>query len=39
MRGRVARTLVRGRTVFCDGRIIAPPSGRLVTPETQRQPA
>jgi allantoinase len=39
MRARVARTLVRGRTVFCDGRIVAPPSGRLVTPETQRQPA
>jgi allantoinase len=39
MRARVVRTLVRGRTVFADGRIVAPPSGRLVTPETQRQPA
>jgi allantoinase len=39
VRARVVRTLVRGRTVFCDGRIVAPPSGRLVTPEPQRQPA
>jgi allantoinase len=39
MRARVVRTLVRGRTVFADGRIAAPPSGRLVTPEPQRQPA
>jgi allantoinase len=39
MRARVVRTLVRGRTVFRDGRIIAAPGGRLVTPETQRQPA
>jgi allantoinase len=39
MRARVARTLVRGRTVFAGGRIAAPPSGRLVTPEPQRQPA
>jgi allantoinase len=39
LRARVVRTLVRGHTVFADGRIVAPPSGRLVTPETQRQPA
>jgi allantoinase len=39
MRVRVVRTLVRGRTVFAGGRIAAPPSGRLVTPEPQRQPA
>jgi allantoinase len=39
MRARVVRTLVRGRTVFAGGRIVAPPSGRLVTPEPQRQPA
>jgi allantoinase len=29
---RVARTLVRGRTVFADGRIIGPPAGRLLIP-------
>jgi allantoinase len=39
MRARVVRTLVRGRTVFADGRIAAPPGGRLVTPERQRQTA
>jgi dihydroorotase-like cyclic amidohydrolase len=32
VRGRVVRTLVRGTTVFLDGRIVAPPAGRLVTP-------
>ena len=33
LRGRVVRTLVRGRTVFDDGRIVAePPHGRLITP-------
>jgi allantoinase len=32
VRGRVMRTLVRGTTVFLDGRIVAPPAGRLVTP-------
>ena len=31
---RVARTLVRGRTVFADGRIVGPPAGRLLTPAT-----
>lgn len=29
---RVVRTLVRGRTVFADGRIVGPPTGRLLTP-------
>jgi len=29
---RVVRTLVRGRTVFADGRIAGPPAGRLLTP-------
>jgi dihydroorotase-like cyclic amidohydrolase len=32
MGARVARTLVRGRTVFGDGRIVAPPIGRLLIP-------
>jgi allantoinase len=33
LRGRVARTLVRGTTVFADGRIVAErPLGRLLTP-------
>jgi allantoinase len=38
LRARVVRTLVRGRTVFADGRIVAPPSGRLVTPDRQETP-
>jgi allantoinase len=34
LRGRVVRTLVRGRTVFAGGRIAAePPHGRLITPK------
>jgi allantoinase len=32
LRGRVARTLVRGTTVCLDGRIVSPPIGRLLTP-------
>ncbi|MFM7413390.1 MAG: allantoinase AllB [Planctomycetota bacterium] len=32
LRGRVRRTLVRGRTVFADGRAIGPASGDLVRP-------
>jgi allantoinase len=32
VRGRVVRTLVRGTTVFLDGRIVAQPAGRLVRP-------
>jgi allantoinase len=32
LRGAVRRTLVRGKTVFRDGRIIGPPGGRLITP-------
>jgi allantoinase len=31
MRGRIVRTLVRGTTVVADGRVVAPPAGRLVT--------
>jgi allantoinase len=35
LRGRVVRTLVRGTTVFRDGRIVAPgPHGRLLRPTT-----
>ncbi|MCS7034173.1 MAG: allantoinase AllB [Phycisphaerae bacterium] len=33
-RGRIRRTLVRGQTVFVDGRIVGPPRGTLVRPET-----
>jgi allantoinase len=32
VRGRVARTLLRGETVFEAGRVISPPAGRLVRP-------
>jgi allantoinase len=32
LRGTVRRTLVRGRTVFQDGQIVAKPQGRLVRP-------
>jgi allantoinase len=31
--GRIVRTLVRGATVVADGRVVAPPRGRLVTPQ------
>jgi len=31
--GRVIQTILRGRTVFKDGRIAAAPSGRLVKPK------
>ena len=36
LRGRVVRTLVRGQTVFQDGRIVAEPAGRLVRPRPSR---
>jgi allantoinase len=32
LRGKVVRTILRGRTVFQDGKIVAKPSGRLVKP-------
>ena len=32
LRARVVRTILRGRTVFADGRVVGEPSGRLVTP-------
>jgi len=34
LRGRVTRTILRGRTVFKDGKIVAKPLGELVKPET-----
>jgi allantoinase len=34
---RVARTLVRGRTVFADGRIVGPPAGRLLIPTLETE--
>jgi dihydroorotase-like cyclic amidohydrolase len=37
LRGRIVRTLVRGTTVFADGRVAGPPAGRLVTPETTEE--
>jgi allantoinase len=30
--GRISRTILRGRTVYLDGRIVAAPSGRLLVP-------
>ena len=33
----VVRTLVRGRTVFADGRVIGAPTGRLLTPATEME--
>ncbi len=30
--GRVVRTILRGQTVFLDGKIVAAPKGRLVKP-------
>jgi allantoinase len=32
LRGRVVRTLVRGRTVYHEGKIVSPPLGRLLRP-------
>ena len=31
-RGRTVRTILRGQTVFLDGKIVGPPTGRLVKP-------
>jgi len=36
VRGRVVRTLLRGRTVALDGRPVAPPGGRLLRPSVDR---
>ena len=35
LRARVVRTLLRGRTVFADGRIVGRPAGRLLTPDPE----
>jgi len=32
LRGRIARTLLRGGTIYRDGQIVSDPSGRLITP-------
>jgi allantoinase len=37
LRARVTRTLVRGRTVFADGRIVGPPTGRLLIPSIEME--
>jgi allantoinase len=34
LRGRIARTIVRGTTIFLDGQIVAAPLGRLLRPAT-----
>jgi allantoinase len=36
LRGRIVRTIVRGTTVVADGRVVAPPHGRLVTPTSEQ---
>jgi allantoinase len=33
----VVRTLVRGRTVFADGRVVGPPAGRLLIPAIETE--
>lgn len=33
LRGRVVRTLLRGQTIFRDGKIVATPAGRLLKPQ------
>ncbi|MGH7761981.1 MAG: allantoinase AllB [Candidatus Dormibacteraceae bacterium] len=35
IRGRTVRTLVRGKTVFADGRLVPGPAGRFLAPTTQ----
>jgi allantoinase len=32
LRGKIVRTILRGQTIFQDGKIVAKPSGRLVKP-------
>ena len=34
---RIVRTLMRGRTVFANGRIVGPPAGRLLIPATETE--
>jgi allantoinase len=38
LRGRVVRTIARGRTVYLDGRITATAGGRLLTPTPGERP-
>jgi allantoinase len=38
MQGRIARTLVRGRTVIVNNTVVSKPIGRLITPQRQRAP-
>jgi allantoinase len=33
LRGRITRTILRGSTVFLDGRVVSEPIGRLITPQ------
>ncbi|MBX6764946.1 MAG: amidohydrolase family protein [Rubrobacteraceae bacterium] len=35
-RGRVVRTLVRGRTVFAEGKVAPEPAGRFVRPQREK---
>ena len=37
LRARVTQTLVRGRTVFTNGQIVGPPTGRLLIPATETE--
>jgi allantoinase len=39
VRGRVVRTLLRGRTVVRDGALVGPPAGRLLAPARGDQPS
>jgi allantoinase len=36
LQGRVVRTLLRGQTIYAEGRIVARPAGRLVKPVERR---
>jgi allantoinase len=36
LKARVRRTIVRGQTVYAEGRVVGPPTGRLLRPERQR---
>jgi allantoinase len=34
MHGRIVRTIVRGTTVWLDGKIVSEPIGKLLTPQS-----
>ena len=36
MKAKIVRTLLRGKTVCLDGKIVSPPMGKLVTPDRER---